>query len=166
MDAVACILTRRSIRKFQTQLVPKEIISTVLECGRWAPSGVNYQPWHVFVVSDRSLKANVAKCSKYATVIEGAPHVFVIYLDKTTGYNYTKSVQSIGAFIENLLLGLHANGLGGVWNGEILNNIPCVDALLQVDTTKYELMAVLSFGYPAQEGKSDRKSLDSFVTWI
>ncbi|MHA1746483.1 MAG: nitroreductase family protein, partial [Promethearchaeota archaeon] len=143
-----------------------EIILNVLECGRWAPSGVNYQPWHVFVVSDPSLKANVAKCSKYATVIEGAPHVFVIYLDKTIGYNYTKSVQSIGAFIENLLLGLHASGLGGVWNGEILNNYSCVDALLDIDTTKYELMAVIPFGYPAQKGKSIRKPLDSFVTWI
>ena len=166
MEAMACLLTRRSIRKFQTQDVPKELISAVLECGRWAPSGVNYQPWRVFVISDPQLKANVARCSKYTAVIEGAPHVFVIYLDKSIGYNYTKSVQSVGAFIENLLLGLHASGLGGVWNGEILNNSPCVDGLFPIDPKKFELMAVIPFGYPAQKGKSSRKTLDSFVTWI
>ena len=99
MDAMECLLTRRSIRKFQAESVPKDLISAVLECGRWAPSGVNYQPWHVFVVTDTQLKSNVARCSKYTAVIEGAPHVFVIYLDKTISYNYTKSVQSVGAFI-------------------------------------------------------------------
>lgn len=161
-----CLLTRRSIRKFQAKHVPKEMISAVLECGRWAPSGVNYQPWRVFVVSNPQLKAKVARCSKYTAVIEGAPHVFVIYLDKTSEYNYTKSVQSVGAYIENLLLGLHASGLGGVWNGEILNNFPCVDALFDIEPTKYELMAVIPFGFPAQKGKSSRKSLNSFVSWI
>lgn len=42
LDAIE---NRRSIRRFSAQAVSKEDILAVLEAGRWAPSGLNNQPW-------------------------------------------------------------------------------------------------------------------------
>ncbi len=79
MDAIECLRTSRSIRKFQKKCVPKEI-EKILECGRWAPSGLNHQPWRIFVVSDASRKEQLSQCTHYGDIVLQAPHLFVIYL--------------------------------------------------------------------------------------
>ncbi|UCE27169.1 MAG: nitroreductase family protein [Candidatus Coatesbacteria bacterium] len=45
------IKTRRSVRKFEPDTVPREDIEKMLECARFAPSASNTQPWY-FVVAD------------------------------------------------------------------------------------------------------------------
>ncbi len=166
MDAIECLKSRRSVRKFKNQLIPRDIILEILECGRWAPSGVNYQPWKIFVVENPEFKKKLAKCTKYSKIINNSPNVFLIYLDKSIEYDYTKQVQSVGAFFENLLLSIHAMGLGGVWIGEILNKKNEVDKLLDIKNPKFEFMGAIPFGYPEGKGKSSRKTLESFVSWI
>lgn len=51
MDAIECILSRRSIRKFKAEPVPKAVLMEVLETAMRAPSYRNGQPWGVTVVS-------------------------------------------------------------------------------------------------------------------
>ena len=166
MDAIECLKSRRSIRKFKNQQIPRDIILEILECGRWAPSGVNYQPWKIFVIQNMKFKENLAKCTKYKSIINTSASVFLIYLDNSIDYNYTKQVQSIGAFFENLLLSIHAMGLGGVWIGEIINQEEEVNKLLEINDPNLEFMGAIAFGYPEGIGKSARKKLESFVTWI
>ena len=50
METIKAIKTRRSIRKFKKQKVPREIIKEVIECARCAPSAFNAQPWSFIVV--------------------------------------------------------------------------------------------------------------------
>ena len=42
---------RRSVRGFQSRLVPDELINEIFELARWSPSGTNVQPWHICVAS-------------------------------------------------------------------------------------------------------------------
>lgn len=44
MDFQSVLEKRRSIRKFDTRPIPKEIVKAILEAGRRAPSGGNIQP--------------------------------------------------------------------------------------------------------------------------
>jgi nitroreductase len=78
-------------------------------------------------------------------------------------YSATKDHQSVGACIQNMLLALHAQGLGGVWLGEILNQEEQVLQELDLSSGPYELMAVVALGYPAQEGASQRKPLSELL---
>ena len=48
------IKTRRSVRVYKTGKVTDEQLETILEAGRWAPSGANTQPWEVVVTRDRN----------------------------------------------------------------------------------------------------------------
>jgi nitroreductase len=50
MDVITAITDRRSVRAFLPKPVPPDVISQILETARWAPSGVNTQPWHVAVL--------------------------------------------------------------------------------------------------------------------
>ncbi|MCA1986382.1 MAG: nitroreductase family protein, partial [Desulfovibrio sp.] len=42
---LAALKARRSIRAFTAEPVTREEILTILEAGRWAPSGRNNGPW-------------------------------------------------------------------------------------------------------------------------
>jgi nitroreductase len=56
MSAIDVIMTRRSIRRYETRAIPEESLSLILEAGRMAPSAGNRQPWHFIVVRDQGLK--------------------------------------------------------------------------------------------------------------
>jgi nitroreductase len=49
MDVEEAILSRRSIRAFTDQPVPKETIHRILTLSQRSPSGTNTQPWHTYV---------------------------------------------------------------------------------------------------------------------
>jgi nitroreductase len=51
----AALMTRRSIRAFLPEPVPRADIEAILEAASRAPSGTNTQPWKVYVVTGGSL---------------------------------------------------------------------------------------------------------------
>ena len=56
MDLLEAIRGRASTRAFTDKPVSQEIIRTVLEAARWAPSGVNSQPWQVVVAGREEMQ--------------------------------------------------------------------------------------------------------------
>lgn len=50
MDLIEAMRTRRACRAYLDQPVSEAQISDILDAARWAPSGVNMQPWRVEVL--------------------------------------------------------------------------------------------------------------------
>ncbi len=166
------IKERKSIRDFIYQKINKDTILNILECARWAPSGTNTQPWRVCVVIHPTVKRMLSENSKYKEILESAYVNLVIFLDLERAYDRVKDLQAIGAFIENILLAVHAHkDLGAVWIGEILNSKEAVNELFKLPLDKFELMACLAIGVidEAQREKDEktreRRSIDSFMDW-
>jgi nitroreductase len=126
-DLINLIKSRKSSRNFIFQKVDNNTIKEIIECGRWAPSGNNTQPWKVCIVTHPTVKRMLAELSKYGGIMESAYVNLVIFLDVERGYDRVKDLEAIGAFVENILLAAHAKGLGAVWIGEILKNKDKVD---------------------------------------
>lgn len=57
MDAIECIKTRMSIRKFKPDSVPLEILKNIIDTAKWSPSYKNTQPWEVVIVSGKKKEA-------------------------------------------------------------------------------------------------------------
>ena len=171
-NLVDLIKSRKSVRNFIYEKIHNDQIKEILECGRWAPSGENNQPWKVCIVIHPTVKRMVAELSKYGGIIESAYVNFVIFLDLERGYDKTKDTQAIGAFIENILLGAHAKGLGAVWIGEILANKEKENEIFKLPSDKFELMCVIAIGVIdaalEEKHKKERKRrpLDDFVDWF
>lgn len=156
------IKERRSVRKFEDKPVSEDKIEKILEAARWAPSGLNNQPWRFKVVRERETIEEISKCSKYSDTIRQADVLILIYFDAESGYDRTKDLQGIGACCQNIWLAIHAFGLGGVWNGEILNHKDCLDNILN-PPDNLELMAVFCIGHPAESPTSERKPLSDLI---
>lgn len=55
MDVYEAVDSRRAVRAFSDEPVPKEILERVLAAATRAPSSGNLQPWHVYVVTGEPL---------------------------------------------------------------------------------------------------------------
>jgi len=51
METTTCVQERRTIRKFLSDPVPKDVIEDIISKALWAPSWGNTQPWEFMVVS-------------------------------------------------------------------------------------------------------------------
>ncbi len=60
------ILARRSTRAYEKRQVPDQMIRRILECGRYAPSEGNYQPWRFIVVRDKAMLEEMERDAKEA----------------------------------------------------------------------------------------------------
>ena len=52
MSVKDAIKNRFSVRAFTNQEVSKDVISNIINLAKCAPSGVNSQPWKVYVLLD------------------------------------------------------------------------------------------------------------------
>jgi nitroreductase len=60
-DFRALVEQRRSIRGYdENREVSEELITTILDCARWAPSGGNGQPWEFVVVRNKQTRHKIA----------------------------------------------------------------------------------------------------------
>ncbi|NUW33234.1 nitroreductase [Nonomuraea sp. SMC257] len=55
MDVYEAVNTRRAVRAFSDEPVPRQILERVLAAATRAPSSGNLQPWHVYVVTGEPL---------------------------------------------------------------------------------------------------------------
>ena len=53
---VEFLRSRRSVRRFSKEQVPKEVIENLILCAGLAPSGANQQPWTFCAISSPDLK--------------------------------------------------------------------------------------------------------------
>lgn len=156
------IYNRRSIRKYTETKVDDEFIQTILEAGRWAPSGLNNQPWRFMVIRDRDVLKGLSTKTHYSSIVENAPVCIAVFYHVPSGYNRDKDMMGLGAAIENMLLAIHSMNLGAVWLGEILNRKEEVQNILETGDD-IELAAVIALGHPDETPEKDRKPLSELV---
>jgi len=56
--------TRRSVRDFSTEPVPRALIEAAIATAHSAPSGANRQPWHFVAVADPTIKAAIREAAE------------------------------------------------------------------------------------------------------
>ena len=56
MELMEAIKTRRSVRKFTDEPVPREKLEKIIEAAMWAPSGQNLQPWYFVALPSTGAK--------------------------------------------------------------------------------------------------------------
>ena len=93
------IYSRRSIRRFSEKTIPEESVETLLECARFAPSGLNNQPWRFIVVDDSALRAEISSLTHYSDIILSAPLLVSVFLDTASSYHREKDLMAIGVIV-------------------------------------------------------------------
>ena len=103
MDAITCIKTRRSIRKFKSDKVSPEIIKDIVLTASYAPSWKNTQTTRYIAITDPEIKDRISKecCGAHnQEIIDGAPMlVATIIVDKRSGFERDGSYTTSRHFV-------------------------------------------------------------------
>jgi len=87
---IETLLTRRSIRRYKPDPVPREIIESLLTAGIWAASAHNRQPWRFAVVETQAQKETLARAMgarlRHDLEADGVPES-VIEIDTSRSYS-------------------------------------------------------------------------------
>ncbi len=158
MDTIECILTRRSIRKFERKPIPKEMIDQLLRAAMAAPSAGNQQPWHFVVIDDRALLDAIPSIHPYAAMTAEAPVAILVCGDLKVEKHKDFWTQDCSAATENLLLAAHALGLGAVWTGIFprQDRLQGYQKLIELPESIIPL-ALIPIGYPAEKKEAGNR---------
>jgi nitroreductase len=63
-DILEVIRTRKSIRRYKPDPIPDGMLDKVLEAGRWAATGENYQPWRLVVIKNQETKNKIGNLAR------------------------------------------------------------------------------------------------------
>lgn len=152
MDAIEAIHGRRSIRSYTDEPVSEEDIDVLLEAAMAAPSAGNQQPWHFVVIDERRLLDAIPEYHQYAAMLREAPLAIAVCGDMEEEKHEGFWVQDCSAAVENLLVAVHARGLGAVWLGVHPDpeRVRGTQQLLNLPDQVVPL-AIISIGHPAEE---------------
>lgn len=170
------ILTRRSVRRYRPDPLPRETVEALLEAGRYAPSGHNKQAWHFMAVLDRKIlealneavikgfadltpsadapkelrdaKAKAERQGAQYSFSYGAPCLIVASNDASD----PNARASCACALENMFLAAQELGLGSCWVNQLhwLKDDPALRAFLEQLGVPQGHMICGSgvFGYP------------------
>lgn len=167
-ETIENIKTRRSIRSFTDQAVPREDLETIVDCAQWAPSAMNRQEWCFVVVDDVDKIAALAKAIQHALGRDSydmyKPRALIIVGHKKDA---EFGREDDGCAMQTIFLAARSFGIGSCWINQLQGICDDADVRAQLDAfgmpSDFEVHGTAALGYAAADGKElPRKST---VVW-
>ncbi len=157
---IEVIRNRRSIRTYKQESVVRTIMEEIVDCARLAPTAMNVQPWDFVVVTKREDLAKIPLLIGHGEFIARAAFAVLVLARETEC-----AVEDCSAATENLLIAAAAHGLGSCWvAGTKQAYGPAVVSEFGAPADR-QLIAIVSFGYPAEEPKMEKRPLGEVLHW-
>ncbi len=152
MDFEKLITNRYSVRSFQPEHLPQEILDKILEAGHKAPTGCNYQPQRILVLNTDESIAKLKNCTKCHF---NAPTAMLVCHNKDESWvrKYDGALSSsVDAVIVTtyLMLAAQNEGVGSCW---VMHFDPAAMREAFHIPDNVEPMALLVMGYPSDDAK-------------
>ena len=157
MNVVTTIIkSRHSVRKFKPGIPDEAVIRDVLECAHLAPTARNAQAWLFGVVRDRGALASLSELAENGRFIRDAALCFATFGKRDNQYY----LEDCCAATENLILALHAHGIGSCWvAGAQKPYAEQVRTMLKVPP-EYTLVSLVAAGLPKEISPVPKKALE------
>lgn len=110
------IKTRRSVRRFKSDMPDMATVDRIIEAGIYAASGRNRQSAIIVAVTDKQTREKLVKINAEIMGADtdpfyNAPVILIVLADK----NVPTHVYDGSLVMGNLMLAAHAEGLGSCW---------------------------------------------------
>ncbi len=155
MDALNCLMTRRSVRKYKDTPVNDELIEQIIDAGLYAASGMGMQTPTVIAITNKKLRNEIAKINAEILGVStdpfyGAPVILMVV--SSTKEQQKTNVEDGSLCLGNMMLAAHALGLGTCWINRCREGLeyPCYQDLLKsldLDPKSFIGVGHLALGY-------------------
>jgi nitroreductase len=158
METFEAIKKRRSVREYTGEPIPRQDLERIVDAGRLAATGSNYQPWEFIVITERGM---IEQLKVAASWMEKAGAIIAVVMDPTSRW----WVEDGAAAVENMLIASTALGYGSCWlEGYTLPREAEFKELLGVPVEK-RLFTLVPIGVPVQWPTRDKKPLEEVLHW-
>jgi len=159
-NAIEVLKSRKSIRTYTAQPVERSIIEEIVDCARLAPTAMNDQPWDFVVLTSKADLAGIPPMLGHAEFIANAAFAVLVLARPSMC-----AVEDSCAATENLLLAAAAHGIGSCWvAGSPQAYAPAVAKAFGAPEDR-QLIAIVSFGYPAEDPTMEKRPLADVLHW-
>ncbi len=76
-EVIRNIKERRSIKKYENKMVPKEIIEKIIEAGTYAPSGMGKQSSIIIAITNKEIRDKLSKINAKIMRVEIDPFYII-----------------------------------------------------------------------------------------
>lgn len=144
------ILNRKSVRKYTDQEITTEQIESLLKAGMAAPSSRDRRPWHLMVITDKSILENLGAQLKNAPILKDADKAIIVCGDDQLSDNCW--FLDCAAVTQNILLAAESMGIGAVWTAvyPYEDRAEVVNKTFQLPANIHAL-SIIPLGYPDGE---------------
>jgi len=170
LSVIDIITKRHSYRgKYNSSLVSREDLITIMEAGLAAPSGCNMQTTSLIAVDDKDVLDKLHKVIE-PPVGETAPAMICVLTQRINAYrDKCFAVQDYSAAIENMLLVIEALGYSSCWfEGHITDEDKIGYQMAQILNVPddYELVCFLPVGVACEETAAPKKRSFEERAWF
>lgn len=153
---------RRSVRKFKDKPVEEEKLKKIVDMIKYVPTAHNLQDYFVYIIKNQEVKETVAAAALSQGFIAQAPLVFVVCGEP--GKEGTKrgelySLQGSAMVAYSICLEAYDQSLGSAWVGLFKEDE--VRKVVGIPK-KYNPVAIIPVGYPAEDPKMPQRRDDFF----
>lgn len=117
-QVLSLMQSRRSVRKYRPDMLPKDVIEQIVTAGTYAANGMGKQSAIIIAVTNKELRDRLSVMNqeiggwkKGFDPFYGAPVVLIVLADK----NWANRVYDGSLVMGNLMLAAHALGIGSCW---------------------------------------------------
>ena len=160
MDAIEALKTRRSVRAYRSEPVPRQIIEDIVDCGRLAATAINVQPWEFIVVTEPKMLRIIAETTDHGKFIAQVAACVVVLCRDTKYY-----LEDGSAATQNILLAARAHGLGSCWVAGDKKPYASDICRLVGAPQGYKLVSLVPMGYPAETPVQTKRPLADVLHW-
>jgi nitroreductase len=160
MDAIEVLKTRRSVRAYISEPVPKKTLEDIIDCGRLAATAINIQPWVFVVATEPAMLRKIADITDYGKFIAQAGACVVVLCKDTKYY-----LEDGSAATENILLAARAHGLGSCWVAGDKKPYAVDICRLVGAPSGCRLVSLIPVGYPAETPEQPKRPLSEVLHW-
>ena len=158
MDTLEAIRSRRSVRRYTGEPVPRADLEVIVDAARLAATGGNGQPWDFVVITEQEMIERLTVAARW---MDKAGAIIAVVMDPQSRW----WVEDGSAAIENILIAATALGYGSCWlEGWTLPREDEFKSLLSIPDER-RLLTLIPIGVPAEWPTRAKKPIDEVLFW-
>lgn len=164
-ETIDLIMKHKSIRRYQSDPIPEEILNKIIQAGQAASTSSNMQAYSVIAVTDAEVKQKLAEAAGHSRHVAECPLLLVWCADlhrnlmaaqqdgleaiPDTTENFLVASIDAALAAQNSAIAAESLGLGICYIGGLRNELYKVTQLLNLPKLVYPLFG-MTVGYPDQ----------------
>ena len=172
------IRSRRTTKLFLRQKVNKQLVLDAIELARWAPNHHLTEPWHFYMLGEKTIAASIellrtivtetksAELADFKATSAAAIPGWLLVTCKKSGDELLQQEDyaSCCCAIQNLTLYLSEAGIASKWTTGLITRDQRFFDLLEINPDKEFIVGLIWYGYPKILPTQSRKEVTEITT--